>query len=101
MALTRDVDRYVRLMLSLQPHGRAWSRDTNSVRGRHFAGMAAEFARIDDFFEQILAERSPRTAFWLLPEWEKSLGLPDECTGQAETIAERRAIAHARMIATG
>lgn len=101
MAALRDVDRYTRLMLSMQPRGRAWSRAPNSERGRYFAGLAAEFARIDAFLELILAERSPRTAFWLLPEWEKSLGLPDECTGQAETIAERRAIAHARMIATG
>jgi uncharacterized protein YmfQ (DUF2313 family) len=98
---SRDAARYARLMLSLQPPGRALSRDPDSERGRYFAAMAVEFARIDDVFEQLLAERSPRTAYWLLPEWETSLGLPDECTGQAETIAERRAIAHARMIATG
>lgn len=96
-----DADRYIRLLLSLLPRGRVWPRDPNSVRGLYFAAWAEEFSRIDAFFELILAERSPRTAYWLLPEWERSLGLPDECTGQAETIADRRRIAHARMIATG
>jgi len=99
--MSRNADAYTTLMLSLYPPGSAWPRDVDSVRGRILAAIAAEFARIDAAFEQILAERTPRTALWLLPEWEASLGLPDECTGAATTIAERRAIAWARMIATG
>ena len=97
----RDAAAYAGLMLSLLPPGSAWPRDPDSVRGRMLAAIAAEFARIDAYYEQILAERTPRTALWLLPEWEASLGLPDECTGPGATIAERRAIAWARMIATG
>ncbi|EME69707.1 hypothetical protein H261_11744 [Paramagnetospirillum caucaseum] len=99
--MARDTETYARLMLALLPPGRAWPRDPNSLRGQMVAAQSAEFARIDAAFEQILAERSPATALLLLAEWEAVLGLPDECTGGAETIAERRAAAHARMIATG
>lgn len=99
--MARDAETYAHMMLALLPPGRAWPRDPNSLRGRMFAGHAAEFARIDAAFEQVLAERSPSTAYALLAEWEMVLGLPDDCTGGVETIAERRAAAHARMIATG
>lgn len=99
--MARDTETYARLMLALLPPGRAWPRDPNSLRGRMVAAQSGEFARIDTAFEQILAERSPATALLLLAEWEAVLGLPDDCTGGAETIAERRAAAHARMIATG
>lgn len=99
--MERDAARYARMMLALLPPGRAWPRDPDSLRGRMYAASASEFARIDAWLEQILAERSPSTAYALLAEWESVLGLPDDCTGAAETIAERRAIAHARMIATG
>lgn len=99
--MERGTERYTRLMLALLPPGRAFPRDPDSVRGRTYSALAEEFARIDATFEQILTERSPRTAYALLSEWEAVLGLPDDCTGGAETIAERRAAAHARMIATG
>lgn len=97
----RDSDAYTRVMLSMLPRGALWSRDPDTVRGRVYAAHAAELARIDALLEQLLSERSPRTAFALLAEWETALGLPDECTGTAVTIAERRAAALARLIATG
>lgn len=99
--MARDAETYARMMLALLPPGRAWPRDPSSLRGQMFEAQAAEIARIDATYEQLLAERSPSTAYALLAEWEAVLGLPDECTGGAETIAERRAAAHARMIATG
>ena len=98
---TRDAEAYGLLMLSLLPRGAAWDRDPDGVRGRIYSALNTEYARIDAFFTQLIAERSPRTAFHLLADWEKALGLPDECSKGAETIAERRAVAHARWIATG
>ena len=97
MAAIRDRDAYTGIMLSLLPRGMLWPRDPESVRGRLYSAHAAEFARIDALLEQLIAERSPATALLLLKEWETVLGLPDQCTVQAETIAERRAAALARM----
>jgi uncharacterized protein YmfQ (DUF2313 family) len=92
---------YARAALGLLPPGAAYPRDLDSTRGRLFAALGEGLADIEAALEQLLLERSPRTAFLLLREWEISLGLPDECSASAETIAERRAAAHARWIATG
>ncbi len=100
--MTHSTDDYIDLLLLLQPRGVIWTRDPGSVRARSAAGLANEMSLVETFLEQILAERSPRTAYYLLGDWEKVLGLPDECTSaEVETIAERRAVAHARMISTG
>ncbi len=39
----------------------------------------------------ILTEADPRTTSYLLPDWERVLGLPDPCAGQLPTIELRRA----------
>lgn len=41
--------------------------------------------------ELILTESDPRTTSYLLPDWERVLGLPDPCAGQLPTIELRRA----------
>jgi len=100
-ALGLLTDWVTRGLMALHPRGALWPRDPGTVRYELMASLAAELARVIQAYEQILAERSPRTALQLLAEWEEVLGLPDPCSGEPETIAERRAIAHARMIATG
>ncbi|EAU55823.1 YmfQ family protein [Mariprofundus ferrooxydans] len=40
--------------------------------------------------DAILAEADPRTTYYLLPDWERELGLPDPCVGPLPTIAQRR-----------
>jgi uncharacterized protein YmfQ (DUF2313 family) len=40
---------------------------------------------------RVATELDPRTTIDLLPEWERSLGLPDPCFPPAETIEQRRA----------
>lgn len=94
-------DRYTRQLMALFPVGAAWPRDPGSVRWQVMAAIGAELAAVHTFLVQVLAERSPRTATRLLAEWEAVLGLPDDCVGAPETIAERRRLAHARMVATG
>ena len=49
----------------------------------------------------LLDEADPRTTLELLADWERVCGLPDPCSGQAATIAERRAQVVARLTATG
>jgi uncharacterized protein YmfQ (DUF2313 family) len=68
------------------------------------AELAAEGRQLDDYqamVEAILLEGDPRTASALLPDWERVYGLPDECRGVAETIAERRARLAAKVAETG
>ena len=40
--------------------------------------------------ELILTESDPRTTYYLLPDWERVLGLPDPCAGSLPTLEQRR-----------
>lgn len=94
-------ERYTRMLMALLPPGAIWPRDPGTVRHALMSATAEELALIHQWLDSILAERSPRTALHMLADWERVLGLPDDCTGTPETIAERRRLAHARMVSTG
>lgn len=86
------------------PPGKAWPRQIGSWLWKLCTGLAAEFARVDDrvSIDLLDVEADPRTAAETLPDWERVLGLPDpEVDPPPTTLAERRAIAHARWIARG
>ncbi|TCS38471.1 uncharacterized protein YmfQ (DUF2313 family) [Paucimonas lemoignei] len=51
--------------------------------------------------EAILLEIDPRTTSMLLPDWERVYGLPDECRGAVETLADRRNRLAAKVAETG
>ncbi len=51
-------------------------------------GAALDVAQVAA--ELILAEADPRTTSYLLPDWERVLGLPDVCVGVLPTIEQRR-----------
>lgn len=60
--------------------------------------------QLDDFeaiVDSLPLEIDPRTASALLPEWERTYGLPDDCQGPAETIPDRRARLAAKVAETG
>jgi uncharacterized protein YmfQ (DUF2313 family) len=46
-------------------------------------------------------EAAPRSTLLLLPDWERNAGLPDECTGPAETLEGRRLRLVAQLTARG
>lgn len=49
----------------------------------------------------ILTEADPRTTYYLLPDWERVLGLPDPCSGQLPSIELRRAAVVTRITLRG
>jgi uncharacterized protein YmfQ (DUF2313 family) len=68
------------------------------------AEIEAEGQRLDEFEDAataLLDEIDPRTTTNLLPEWERVYGLPDECRGAADTVADRRARLAAKVAETG
>ena len=91
------VEGYAAQLAALLPRGRAWSRDRESVLSTLINGLATEFARVDGRAEELLVERDPRTATELLPEWERQLGLPDECSVLSATLTARRQAAHYKL----
>lgn len=62
-------------------------------------GAALDTAQIAA--ELILAEADPRSTSYLLPGWERVLGLPDPCVGALPTIEQRRDAVVAKVMMKG
>lgn len=52
--------------------------------------LANEFCRVDDRVQDLIRESDPSQTIELLEDWERALGLPDECTPEAADEIERR-----------
>ena len=98
--MTRPVgtEAYREQLSALLPPGRAWTRDPGSVLQRLLAAIAGTFARLDAAAANLLVDALPSTAFWLLPDWERALGLPDACSDLAATIPERHAAVVGKLV---
>ena len=99
--MIRSATDYLRLLQSLLPRGRAWTREEGSVLTDFLLGEAEEFARVDTRSNVLLTERDAQYASELLIDHEIDLGLPDECSPETQTIQERRLAAHSKLIALG
>ncbi len=49
----------------------------------------------------LITESDPRSPLELLPDWERAFGLPDPCSIETPTIADRRAALINRMTIVG
>jgi len=81
------------------PDGRAWSAkyiDGTNTRGL-VRSVAASFNRVQQQIEALANEFNIPLTSELLPEWETSVGLPDECISQAQTLEERREAVISRL----
>lgn len=81
---------YREMLLALLPPGRAWNRQPDSVLAKLFEALGVELAQVEQRGEELIAECDPRTTAELLTDWERMLGLPDECTGPLDSLTLRR-----------
>lgn len=88
--------------LAALPPGFAWPRTRDSLLAALLEPMARGLADVYDAAEAMLLEIDPRSATWLLSDYEEALG-PDPCRagGFPATLEERRLDAHARWVAGG
>ena len=86
------VDENAYLLASHCPQGKLWSNvfKPESVLGKLILGLAMEFYRFEVLVNQLYGEMDINQANELLIEWEKSVGLPDECFSTTVPIAQRR-----------
>jgi uncharacterized protein YmfQ (DUF2313 family) len=92
---------YLRLLQSLLPKGKAWTRHEDSRLKQVLEGEAEEFARIDIRSVDLIRERDTRKTLELITEHEADFGLPDACGIEATTLTERRNILHTKLITLG
>lgn len=86
----RDAGNYTTMLQQLLPYGEAWPRAPGAWLTKLLGGIADGMARIEARAWALLDEADPRTAYELLPDWERNLGLPDACSGLGDTIALRQ-----------
>jgi len=99
--MAKSAAEYTRLLQSLLPKGRAWTRALGSVLYEFLQGVADELVRVDARSDDLLVERDTRTTSELLTDHETDLGIPDECSKLAVTVQERRNEVHVKYIASG
>lgn len=93
---------YQSALLSYFPRGRAWQTEDDNPRTKLALALARSYQRVDASAVALLAGGFPATALELLPEWEASLGLPDNCTiGEIYTIERRRQAVVSRLVGRG
>lgn len=94
MALTAND--YADLIEGLTPKGPAWAElKVSSV-------WAEELARLDARIWALVGEADPRTTSEMLADWERVLGLPDDCMSDLPlSIIDRRRIAWQRLTELG
>jgi uncharacterized protein YmfQ (DUF2313 family) len=92
---------YLWQFLRLLPRGRVWQRGWGSVEAQDLLTLMPTWGRLHARANELLVETFPCSTTELLPEWEASLGLPDPCTGQLETLQQRTAAVCAKFAARG
>ena len=92
---------FARLLTNLLPSGDAWPEEPAAVQQQALLALAAAFATLNDRANALVTDAFPRTAVELLPEWERSLGLPDECSPLEPTVVMRQQAVVAKLIARG
>lgn len=101
MPTAAKIAKYKQLIADLLPSGRLWDVINQPVLADLLASLAVELARADDRVNDALFEADPRQTVELLPDWERLLGLPDECSPENPTIEERRAQVLQRFTSVG
>ena len=91
------VERYRDQIQKLYPPGAAMSRSLTSYLTEWAMALAVEFARVHERVDDLYAESWAGTASELLPDWEELVGLPNNCTYQLVSDAQRQAAVIARL----
>ena len=96
------VTRYKQLFQKLLPPGVAMNRRDDSALADWLESFAIEFARVDDDALAAFVESYPgdATSAQLLSDWEALVGLPNSCTSQLTSEADRRAAVLANIAAS-
>jgi uncharacterized protein YmfQ (DUF2313 family) len=86
---------------ALLPKGAAWPRRLTTVWSGLLSGLAEELARVDGRGLDLIEEALPDTTLEMLSDWERVMGLPDECLPRDDSVESRRAAVLAKLIAQG
>jgi uncharacterized protein YmfQ (DUF2313 family) len=90
MPTQAGIDKYTSLLINLLPQGRLWRPREQPTFLKFLKAVATEFCRVEERVTDALKEADPRESFEILDDWERLLGIPDECTETDRSLSERR-----------
>ena len=92
MSSISKLARYKQLLINFLPLGKLWKPSEQPVFSKVLESTSQELCRVDDRVKQMFIETDPRntTDAESLDQWENVLGLPDECTPEDQTEADRQ-----------
>lgn len=64
--------------------------DRSTNLGKLVFALGMEFYRLELLLDNVATEFDVNQTVQLIEEWEESVGIPDPCFGQGETLEERR-----------
>lgn len=87
-----SIEEATRQLASTIPDGRAWQAKSIPSTNMYavVSACAAEFREIQIQIETLASEFDINLSDQLLPDWEASCGLPEECLGQMASLEDRR-----------
>lgn len=88
-------------LLRLLPRGPIWSRAPDGLPSYLANIWGKTFARNSDRSANLLKDAFPATTSELLPEWQKTLGLPDPVASSELSLEQKQAQVVARLTGTG
>ncbi len=94
----RTAKDYLELLKNLLPRGEIWTVQRDSNFEKFLLAKADELARLDAENYRFIKEVNPLYSLEMLEDWERVLGLPDECMGQEQTLEVRRALVLRKLI---
>ena len=88
---------YQLMFLRAQPRGVAWNKRLDSNWGKLWLADGDGMARLEDKAFELMDEVNPLFTQIALEDWERVLGLPDECSKLGESTEDRRAAVLAKL----
>ncbi|WP_431297278.1 YmfQ family protein [Rahnella sp. PAMC 25559] len=93
---------YTSALQGLLPTGLVWPRKNDGVQSAVLRALARSYQKSDDSALALLEGAFPATATIMLTDWEKTLGLPDDCAiGENDSIAIRQKAILSKLFSTG
>ncbi|CCT58500.1 putative phage tail protein [Acetobacter pasteurianus] len=92
-----SVENFRSAVLSLLPRGPIWSRSVDGVLYKLAGIWAQTFQRNGERSANLLSDAFPATTEELLPEWQKTLGLPDVVQTTTPTLVQAQGQVMARL----
>ena len=99
MASQAGRDAYLAQLQALLPRGRAWPRHAGARLTALLTALAEALAAADLKGVQLIRDINPATTSDLASDWERIMGLPDECSEAASGLASRRAAIIEKLVA--